>query len=212
MISPLYLFMTFRLSTKSFHRRTVIDLAARLGPHKPPRIWAVESAIWDAIFRLAEGRISAYRVLCDLAKSLPWSDIEEASNCDADKQWFNPSLRTFVSLLEVHHPPNNMSCSHSNSICPYQILSATDWSIAIHWTIPTPYPDHNTSACTTHVLDGNHDAISSQFRCLQYSAATAATSTAVCLVSYDIFDHSIRSSQSRAPICPMPDIAQSSGC
>jgi hypothetical protein len=132
MISPLYLFMTRRLSTKSFHRRTVIDLAARLGPHKPPRIWAVESAIWDAIFRLAEGRISAYRVLCDLAKSLPWSDIEEASNCDADKQWFNPSLRKFVSLLEVHHPPNNMSCSHSNSICPYQILSATDWSFAIH--------------------------------------------------------------------------------
>jgi len=34
------------LSTKSFHRRTVIDLAARLGPHKPPRILAVESVIF----------------------------------------------------------------------------------------------------------------------------------------------------------------------
>lgn len=126
MISPIYLLMTFRLSTKSFHRRTVIHLAAKLGPHKTPRILAVESAIWDAIFRLAEGRISVYRVLCDLAKSLPWSDIEEASNCDADKEWFTPPLRMFVSSLEVHHSPNNMSCSYSNTTCPYQILSATD--------------------------------------------------------------------------------------
>jgi len=99
MISPLYLLVTLRLSTKSFHRRTVIDLAARLGPHKPPRVLAVESVIWDAIFRLAEGHISVYTVLRDLAKSLPWSDIDIASNCDADKQWFAPGLRMFLCLL-----------------------------------------------------------------------------------------------------------------
>jgi hypothetical protein len=31
MISPLYLLMTLRLCTKSFHRRTLIDISARLG-------------------------------------------------------------------------------------------------------------------------------------------------------------------------------------
>ncbi|KAF9473195.1 hypothetical protein BDN70DRAFT_937616 [Pholiota conissans] len=92
MISPLYLLVTKRLSTKSFHRRTVIDLAARLGPHKPRRVLAVESAIWDALFRLAEGRISAYSVLRDLADSLPWSDVDNAENCEADKQWFATRL------------------------------------------------------------------------------------------------------------------------
>lgn len=95
MISPLYLLVTRRLSTKSFHRRTVIDLATRLGPHKPPRVLAIESGIWDAIFRLAEGRTSTYTVLRELASSLPWSDINIASNCEADKQWFAPKLRTF---------------------------------------------------------------------------------------------------------------------
>jgi len=99
MISPLYLLVTLRLSTKSFHRRTVIDLAARLGPHKPPRVLAVESVIWDAIFRLAEGHVSVHTVLRELANSLPWSDIDIASNCDADKQWFAPGLRMFLRLL-----------------------------------------------------------------------------------------------------------------
>lgn len=92
MISPLYLFVTLRLSTKSFHRRTLIDLAARLGPHKPPRVLAVEETIWDAVFRLADGQVSAYVVLRDLANSLPWSDINIAMNCVADKKWFAPTF------------------------------------------------------------------------------------------------------------------------
>lgn len=95
MISPLYLLVTLRLSTKSFHRRNVIDIAARLGAHKTPRILAVENLIWDAIFRLAEGRTAVHTVLRDLADSLPWSDIHIASNCDADKQWFAPGPSTF---------------------------------------------------------------------------------------------------------------------
>lgn len=95
MISPLYLLVTRRLSTKSFHRRTVIDLAARLGPHKPARVLAIESVVWDAIFRLAEGRTSSFTVLRELANSLPWPDMNIASNCEADKQWFTPKLRTF---------------------------------------------------------------------------------------------------------------------
>jgi hypothetical protein len=95
MISPLYLLMTRRLSTKSFHRRTVIDFSSRLGPHKPPRLLAVENVIWDAVFRLAEGHISVYTVLRDLANSLPWSDIDIALNCDSDK-WFVPRPRMFL--------------------------------------------------------------------------------------------------------------------
>jgi hypothetical protein len=62
-ISPLYLLVTCRLSTKSFHRRTIIDIAARLNPHKPPRLLAVEICIWDAVFRLAEGGMSVYTML-----------------------------------------------------------------------------------------------------------------------------------------------------
>jgi hypothetical protein len=100
MISPLYLLMTLRLCTKSFHRRTLIDIAARLGPHKPPRVLAVEQIIWDAIFRLAEGRVSVNVVLRDLANSLPWSDIDKALNCDADKQWFTPAPSKLLSLFE----------------------------------------------------------------------------------------------------------------
>ena len=92
MLSPIYLLITPRLSTKSFHRRTVIDTAARLGSCKPPRLIAVESAIWDAIFRLAEGRVSVYTVLRDLSNSLPWADIDMASNCETDQLWFSPNI------------------------------------------------------------------------------------------------------------------------
>jgi hypothetical protein len=101
MISPLYLLVTLRLSTKSFHRRSLIDLAAKLGPHKPPRVLAVEKIIWDAIFRLAEGRVSVYVVLRDLANSLPWSDINIALNCDADRKWFAPALRVSLFLFQA---------------------------------------------------------------------------------------------------------------
>jgi hypothetical protein len=99
MISPLYLLVTLRLSTKSFHRRTLIDTAARLGPHKPSRVIAVEQKIWDAIFCLAEGHVSVYSVLRNLANSLPWSDINVALNCDADKQWFALPPRELLTIF-----------------------------------------------------------------------------------------------------------------
>lgn len=97
MISPLYLLVTFRLSTKSFNRRTVIDLAAKLGPHKPPLVLAVEKLIWDALFKLADAPPTAYGVLRDLANSLPWSEINDVLNGDAE-QWFSLTpcmLRSF---------------------------------------------------------------------------------------------------------------------
>jgi hypothetical protein len=88
MISPLYLFMTFRLSVKSFHRRTLVELAARLGSHKPPLISTVENLIWDAIFRLAEGHSSAYDILHDLMDSFPWSDINGLLTRGTE-EWFD---------------------------------------------------------------------------------------------------------------------------
>ena len=92
MISPLYLFMTRRLSRKSFHRGLLIDMAARLGPHKPPLLLSVEELIWNAVFKLAEGPSSVYNVLNDLANSLPWSGdtgINEELNYGTE-QWFIP--------------------------------------------------------------------------------------------------------------------------
>ena len=97
MISPLYLFMTQRLSLKSFHRRTLIDFAAKLGPQKPPLILTVENLIWDALFKLAEGRFLVYDVLLDLANSLPWSKINGELN-PGTKAWFDLDSCT-VSLF-----------------------------------------------------------------------------------------------------------------
>lgn len=87
MISPLYLFMTRRLSAKSFHRQLVIDVAARLGPHKHPLLISVEDCIWEAIFKLADGPSSVYEVLEGLASSLPWNMINDQLNCGTE-QWF----------------------------------------------------------------------------------------------------------------------------
>jgi len=99
MISSVYLLVTCRLSTKSFHCRTVIDVSAKLGSHKPHCLLVVENIIWDAVFRLAEGCISVYTVLRDLANSLPWSDIDMAFNCDADRRWFTTGSHMFLCLL-----------------------------------------------------------------------------------------------------------------
>ena len=56
---------------KSYNRRTLIDLAAKLGPQKPPLILKVENLIWDALFKLAEGHFLVHDILLELANSLP---------------------------------------------------------------------------------------------------------------------------------------------
>lgn len=105
MISPLYLFMTARLSMKSYNRRTLIDLAAKLGPKKPPLILKVENLIWDALFKLAEGRSLVYDILLELANSLPWMEINGALN-PGTEAWFDLSssmLSFFLNLKGVHY-------------------------------------------------------------------------------------------------------------
>ena len=57
MISPLYLLMTWRLSSKSFHRRTLLDAASRLGPNKPLLLEVLivdccESPLWWSLLQL----------------------------------------------------------------------------------------------------------------------------------------------------------------
>ena len=65
-----------------------MDFAAKLGPHKPPLVRDVEKLIWDALFKLADGPPTAYGVLRELVNSLPWSEINDVLNGDA-QQWFS---------------------------------------------------------------------------------------------------------------------------
>ena len=88
MISSLYLLMTSRLYLRSYHRRTLIYFAAKLGPQKPPLILAVENLIWNALFKLAEGRFLVHTVLLKLADSLPWTEINGELN-PSTEAWFN---------------------------------------------------------------------------------------------------------------------------
>ena len=102
MISPLYLLMTSRLYLRSYHRRTLIDFAAKLGPQKPPLILAVENLIWDALFKLAEGRFLVHTVLLELANSLLWTEINGELN-PSTEAWFNLEscmLSIFVLIYE----------------------------------------------------------------------------------------------------------------
>ena len=88
LISPLFLLLTTRLFLKSYHRRTLIDVAAKLGPRKPPLILKVENLIWDAVFKLSEGHHEAHTVLLELAESLPWTEINGSLN-PGTEGWFN---------------------------------------------------------------------------------------------------------------------------
>ena len=102
MISPLYLLMTSRLHLRSYHHRTLIDFAEKLGPQKPPLILAVENLIWDALFKLAEGRFLVHTVLLELANSLPWTEINGELN-PSTEAWFNLEscmLSIFVLIYE----------------------------------------------------------------------------------------------------------------
>ncbi|KIJ90289.1 hypothetical protein K443DRAFT_15357 [Laccaria amethystina LaAM-08-1] len=185
LISPLYLLATIRLSTKSFHRRTVIDLAAKLGPHKSPRVLAVESLIWDALFRLAEGHTSAYVVLRDLAQSLPWSDIDSAARCDADKQCFFPALpMSYAPAIYFAEPKLLLPPPSSPSVlCPITASNAFGKTLG---RIPntvfagTPLDNHlpmnplqltSPSATSTPV-----DAVSSSKSSLDSSSEPASSS------------------------------------
>lgn len=87
MISPLYLLNTARLSLKSFHRRSIIDVAAKLGPKKPSLILTIENLIWDAIFKLAEGHSTVYDIIRELVESLPWSEID-GELIPGAREWF----------------------------------------------------------------------------------------------------------------------------
>lgn len=98
-ISPLYLLAPSHLFKKSFNRRTIIDFAARLGPHKPPTIEAIEKLIWDSLFKLSNGNVEVGDVLRELAASISPLDLDKGRYSE-DETWFRVLPRTyFYSLI-----------------------------------------------------------------------------------------------------------------
>lgn len=86
-ISPLYLLLPFRIVKQSFHRRSVIDVSHRLGPHKPQVLLKVENLIWDAVFSIAERPLDIKAIISKLVLQIPQDDMESAS--PGDRSWFN---------------------------------------------------------------------------------------------------------------------------
>lgn len=88
-ISPLYLLFPFRIVKESFHRRSIIDTYQKLGPNKPQVLLKIENLIWDAVFAIAERPADIETIISQLALTMPWDDIEAASQLNDEKSWFN---------------------------------------------------------------------------------------------------------------------------
>lgn len=91
LISPLYLLLQFLLAKKSFDRRSVLELSAKLGPRKPPLLLKVEDFLLTALFQLSKGRIMPYVILKGLAEAIPWSE--------ATRKWFSLHERACCYLI-----------------------------------------------------------------------------------------------------------------
>ena len=88
-ISPIYLLFPFRIVKQSFHRRSVIEVSHRLGPHKPSTVLKIEGLIWDAVFAIAERPLDIQDILANLALQIPDADFVSCS--PEEKQWFSLS-------------------------------------------------------------------------------------------------------------------------
>jgi len=64
----------------------MLSVSEQLGNQKPAALVAVEKAIWQVVFALAEGRLSPTKLLKTLADELPWSQIATVS--EETKGWF----------------------------------------------------------------------------------------------------------------------------
>ncbi|KAF8884579.1 hypothetical protein CPB84DRAFT_1850624 [Gymnopilus junonius] len=82
LVSPLYLLLTFCISSKSFSRRLALETFAKHARCKHPLVETCESHVLQSAERLSRGDIHPDRVLLDLVDVLPWSEIEAASNTD----------------------------------------------------------------------------------------------------------------------------------
>ena len=69
-ITPMYLLLPFRIVKQSFHRRPVIEVSHKLGPHKPPIVLEIENLIWDAVFAISERPLDMNNIITQLASTL----------------------------------------------------------------------------------------------------------------------------------------------
>ena len=88
-ISPLYLLFPFRIVKQSFHRRSVIEVAHKLGPHRPAAIVNIENLIWDALFAIAERPLEIQGIIAHLASQIP--EMDSASFSPDERLWFTLS-------------------------------------------------------------------------------------------------------------------------
>jgi hypothetical protein len=67
----------------------MLSISERLGNQKPDCLIAVEKAIWEVVFALADGRLNPTELLKKLAEDLPWGKIAHLS--EDEKGWFGIS-------------------------------------------------------------------------------------------------------------------------
>lgn len=70
LVSPLFCILGRKLGRKAFHRRPLLFVSSRLGPHKPPLLLEVEGVVIDAAFRLSTGMHPLAAVLLEMADKL----------------------------------------------------------------------------------------------------------------------------------------------
>ncbi|KAF8902948.1 hypothetical protein CPB84DRAFT_1846077 [Gymnopilus junonius] len=128
-LTPFYLWMPFKLTKKSFGHCTVLDRASRLGPDKPPTVLNVEMACWKTVFHLSEGCTKPYHALRDLALSIDWQEVDQASSSVHEHTWFNLEERPLECALDIRVIPvpdeEEDAMSTSSPVSPSHSLSAS---------------------------------------------------------------------------------------
>ena len=78
-LSSITLLRPKQLIKLSLHRRTLLEVAAKVRPHKSELLLRVEEMIWDAVLSLASGKNTPLAVLRRLEEVIPWDELEEAA-------------------------------------------------------------------------------------------------------------------------------------
>lgn len=104
LLTPVCLFLRFQMIKKSFNRRTVLDYAAKMGPHKPELLLRVEDLILDTVFELSRGQTSPYQALEALVQNIPWSELQMASTMTRQREWFTSSISKHHCIWLIYTP------------------------------------------------------------------------------------------------------------
>ena len=88
-ITPMYLLLPFRIVKQSFHRRPVIEVSHKLGPHKPAIVLEIENLIWDAVFAISERPLDINNIITQLASTLTAYNMD--SVLPEETSWFSLS-------------------------------------------------------------------------------------------------------------------------